>query len=174
MNSFRRRKVSSSLLQCDLSNRSKKPSGNSAVGNEWLVLPVYIIWKCNISLLKFSANVSVVARLSSAPCFGTCLELFSAMVTLKAGTYFDSVWSTFIISSSGILYVFTKVQSSCKNNVRIAIQKASVTTGYDAIPVLRMEFILLYKEYSQTSVAANSKYPPYKCTLLLIKPINTP
>ena len=67
MTSLRRRKVSSSLLQCDLLNTSK-PAGNSAVGNERLVLPVYIIWKCNIFPLKVLANVIVIARLSSAPC----------------------------------------------------------------------------------------------------------
>ena len=55
---------------------------------------------------------------------------------------------------------------SCKNNVQIAIHKASVTTDLDEVTVLRTSFILLYKEYSQPSVAGNSKYPPYKCKLL--------
>ena len=62
MTSFRRCKVYSSLLQCDLLNSSKKPSGNSAVGNEWLVLVVYFIWKGNISPLKVSANTSVIVQ----------------------------------------------------------------------------------------------------------------
>ena len=89
--SLRRRIVSSSLLQYDLLNPSKKPSENSAVGNEELVLPVYIMWKGNISSLKVLVNVSVIARLSSAPCFGTCPEFFFAMVTLEVSTYFDGV-----------------------------------------------------------------------------------
>ena len=71
MTSFRGPKFSSSLLQCNLLNLSKKLSGNFTVANERLVLSVYIIWKGNISPLKVSANVSVIACLSSAPCFGT-------------------------------------------------------------------------------------------------------
>ena len=80
----------------------------------------------------------------------------------------------FIISLSGILYVYTKVQMSCKNNVRISIHKASVATGHDLATFLWTKFSLFHKEYSQPSVAVNSKYPPRKCKLLLIKPINTP
>ena len=160
MTSFRRCKVSSSLLQCDLLSPSKKPSANSTVGNGWLALPIHIISKGNISPLKVSANVSAIACLSLAPYFGTCLEFFSAMVTPKVGTYFDGVWSTFIIRSSGIVYVCTKVQMLCKNNVQILIHKASVMTGLDVVTVLQSKFILLYKEYSQPSIAVNSKYPP--------------
>ena len=110
--------------------------------------------------MKVSANASAIACLSSAPCFGTCLGFFFAMVTLEVSTYFDAVWLTFIISSSGILYVCTKVQMLCKNNVWISVHKASVTTSLDLVTVLQMKCILLYKEYSEPSVAVNSKYPP--------------
>ena len=56
--------------------------------------------------------------------FGTCLDFFSAMVTLEIGTCLDVVWLTFIISPSRILYVCTRVQMSGRNNVRISIHKA--------------------------------------------------
>ena len=73
-----------------------------------------------------------------------------------------------------MLYVCTKVQMSCENNFQISIHKASLTIDLDVVTVHRTKFIVLYKEYRQASVAVNSKYPPYKYRLLLIKPINTP
>lgn len=74
-----------------------KPSGKSAAGSEWVVAPVNIIWKSNVSPCKVSYNVSAMTPLLSAPCIGTFLESFSVMVTLEVNTCLD-VWSTFIMS----------------------------------------------------------------------------
>ena len=63
-------------------------------------------------------------------------------------------------------------KNKCRAKIMSEFQsiKASVTTGLDVVTVLRTTSILLYKEYSQPSVAVNSKYPPYNCKFLLIKP----
>ena len=175
MTFFRRRKVSSSLLQCDLLNPSKKPSGNSTQfvmsGLLCLYIPfekvTYLHWKFRPMLVWQHVYNQLLASAHA-------WNFFLPRWYWKLSHILNGVWSTFIVSSSGTLYVCTKVQMSCKNNVKISIYKASVTIGLDVITVLRAKFIFLCKKYSQPSVAVNSKYPSGKCKLFFIKPINTP
>ena len=90
-------------------------------------------WNGKIRSLRVWVSVAVIARLSSQPFLDTCLVPFFAIVILSTLTYFDGVWSTFSINSSGISYWRTASAISCKKMCLISSNMTRVIAGRDVV-----------------------------------------
>lgn len=91
------------------------------------------------------------------------------IVTLSVGTNLDGVWSTFRISSSGISSSTIADNISCRNVAFTSSQVALAIAGLDVVTILRVKFILWYRDCNQPLVITKFKYWPYLPRSLLMR-----
>ena len=103
----------------------------------------------------------------------TCFSPFAFMVIFSVGTNFDGVWSTLIISSSGMPCSSSSREMSCRNWLLTSIHKDLVTAGLGVVTAHRENFIL--RVIAPRIAWWRNRNNVQNCVgLEWIRPINTP
>ena len=115
-----------------------------------------------------------MALLSVAPAREIFFSLLAAIVILLVATNFDGVWSTFMMSSSGMLCWRTLSVISWKNCDLTSAQRDLVITGLDVVTARHENFILWYHGWTYDLVTLKSIYLPNLSGFARIEPFSTP
>ena len=130
-------------------------------------------WNGGMQPSSDSQSVIVMALLSVAPAREICFSPLAAIVMLLVVTNFDDARSTFMMSSSGMLYWRTLLVILWKSCDLISAQKDLVITDLDVVTAWCENFILWYNDWTNDLVTLKSINLPNLSGFTQIKPFST-